>query len=119
MGLLVNPGTLFSNLPLLGVMIVLIVPGKFLVWTFVVRVFGHSMWTAIPVAVGLTQIGEFSFVLVQVARSAGAGWRRGLQCDAGRIADYDTAERGAASLRAGLPRSRSSRQVHMPAASVW
>jgi CPA2 family monovalent cation:H+ antiporter-2 len=29
------------------------------------------MWAALTVAVGLTQIGEFSFVLVQVARNAG------------------------------------------------
>lgn len=71
MGMLVDPGTLFSNLPVLGVMIALIVPGKFLVWLGVVRSFGYSLRTAVPVGVGLTQIGEFSFVLVQVARSAG------------------------------------------------
>jgi monovalent cation:H+ antiporter-2, CPA2 family len=71
MGLLVNPRDLFSNGTILAVMIGLIVFGKFLVWTSVVLIFRYSPWTAITVGVGLTQIGEFSFVLVQVARSAG------------------------------------------------
>lgn len=71
MGLLVDPKALVSNLPLLGAMIGLILVGKFLIWTMVVRVFGYPIWTALAVGVGLTQIGEFSFILVQVARSAG------------------------------------------------
>src|SRR5262249_40804246 len=33
--------------------------------------FGYPLWTAILVGIGLTQIGEFSFILVQAARSAG------------------------------------------------
>ena len=33
--------------------------------------FGYSIWTAVLVGVGLTQIGEFSFILVQVARNSG------------------------------------------------
>jgi len=36
-----------------------------------VRLFRYSTRTAIAVAAGLTQIGELSFVVVQVARSAG------------------------------------------------
>lgn len=71
MGLLVDPKALVSNLPLLGVMIGLILLGKFVIWTIVVRIFGYSIWTAIAVGVGLTQIGEFSFILVQVARNSG------------------------------------------------
>ena len=71
MGLLVDPRALISNLPLLGVMVVLILVGKFVIWTTVVRLFGYSIWTAVVVAVGLTQIGEFSFILVQVARNSG------------------------------------------------
>jgi len=71
MGLLVDPKTLISNLPVLGVIIALIVLGKFVIWTGVVGLFGYSFQTALSVAVGLTQIGEFSFVLVQVARNAG------------------------------------------------
>lgn len=37
----------------------------------VVRMFRYTVWTALLVAIGLTQIGEFSFVLVKVARNAG------------------------------------------------
>lgn len=71
MGLLVNPRTLVSNLPLLGAMIGLIVLGKFVIWTAVVRVFRYSTGTAVVAGAGLTQIGEFSFILVQVARNSG------------------------------------------------
>src|SRR5215475_3243420 len=71
MGLLVDPRALVSNLPLLAVMIGLILGGKFLIWTAVVRIFGYSVWTAMTVGIGLTQIGEFSFILVQVARNSG------------------------------------------------
>jgi monovalent cation:H+ antiporter-2, CPA2 family len=71
LGALIDPEVLFHNLPLLGLMLLLILIGKFLVWTTVVRMFGYSFTTAIGVASGLTQIGELSFVVVQVARSAG------------------------------------------------
>jgi K+:H+ antiporter len=71
LGTLVDPKVLFSSLPLLGLMLLLIMAGKFLVWTMVVWLFRYPMPTAIAVAAGLTQIGELSFVVVQVARSSG------------------------------------------------
>jgi CPA2 family monovalent cation:H+ antiporter-2 len=71
LGTLIDPKVLFSNLPLLAVMLLLIVAGKFLVWATVVRFFRYSLRNSIAVAVGLTQIGELSFVVVQVARSSG------------------------------------------------
>jgi CPA2 family monovalent cation:H+ antiporter-2 len=52
-------------------MLALILVGKLLIWTAVVRVFGYPLSTALLVGAGLTQIGEFSFILVQVARNAG------------------------------------------------
>jgi CPA2 family monovalent cation:H+ antiporter-2 len=52
-------------------MVGLIVVGKLLIWTLVVLIFGYPVWTAVLVGIWLTQIGEFSFILVQVARSAG------------------------------------------------
>jgi len=52
-------------------MLLLIVPGKFISWGIVVRIFGYPTKTAIGVAAGLTQIGELSFVVVKVARDAG------------------------------------------------
>jgi CPA2 family monovalent cation:H+ antiporter-2 len=70
-GALINPQTLFSNFPLLGVIVALIVLGKFTIWTTVVRLFRYPLGTAVLVGIGLTQIGEFSYVLVKVARDAG------------------------------------------------
>ncbi|HXJ81518.1 MAG TPA: cation:proton antiporter [Candidatus Methylomirabilis sp.] len=70
-GALVDPGPLLANLPLLGMMVVLIVAGKFVIWTLVVWLFRYPRSTALRVGAGLTQIGEFSFILVQVARTAG------------------------------------------------
>ncbi|HEY4580044.1 MAG TPA: cation:proton antiporter [Candidatus Acidoferrales bacterium] len=70
-GMLIDPRLLFSNVSVLGAMIALIIFGKLGVWTVVVRLFGYPIWTALTVAAGLTQIGEFSFILVQVARNAG------------------------------------------------
>ncbi|MFB3902030.1 MAG: cation:proton antiporter [Acidobacteriota bacterium] len=71
MGLLIDPAILFANLSVLGLMLLLVVLGKFVVWSGVVLLFGYPLATAIIAAVGLTQIGEFSFILVQVARNAG------------------------------------------------
>ena len=70
-GILIDPRVIIDNLSLLATMIGLIVPGMFVIWTTVVRLFGHSWTTAFLVGIGLTQIGEFSFVLVQVAKAAG------------------------------------------------
>jgi monovalent cation:H+ antiporter-2, CPA2 family len=71
LGTLIDPHVLANSLRLLGLMLVLIVFGKLLVWTAVVWIFRYPIWTAVAVAAGLTQIGELSFVVVQVARSAG------------------------------------------------
>lgn len=71
LGTLIDPTVLLHHLPLLGLMLLLIIVGKFLVWTVVVRLFRYPAQEAIAVAAGLTQIGELSFVVVQVARSSG------------------------------------------------
>jgi CPA2 family monovalent cation:H+ antiporter-2 len=71
LGTLIDPKVLSEHLPLLGLMLVLIVAGKFLVWATVVWFFRYPLRTAVAVAAGLTQIGELSFVVVQVARSSG------------------------------------------------
>jgi CPA2 family monovalent cation:H+ antiporter-2 len=70
-GCLIDPATVLANLPLLLAIIGLVVAGKLVIWTGVVRLFGYPLATAFLVGVGLTQIGEFSFILVQVARGAG------------------------------------------------
>jgi len=47
------------------------VVGNWAIWTTVTLIFRQPLSTALLVGVGLTQIGEFSFILVQVARQAG------------------------------------------------
>jgi K+:H+ antiporter len=70
-GALVDPSRVLGNLSLLGIMIILIVAGKLAIWTGIVWLFRYRLTTALLVGVGLTQIGEFSFILVQVSRAAG------------------------------------------------
>jgi CPA2 family monovalent cation:H+ antiporter-2 len=70
-GGLIDPRTVLDNLPVLIVLVVLIVAGKAVLRTGVVWLFGEPLSIAALVGVGLAQIGEFSFVLVQVARNAG------------------------------------------------
>ncbi len=70
-GALIDPANLLANVPLLATMVAMIVIGKLVLRTVVVWLFRESFWTALLVGVGITQIGEFSFVLVQVARNAG------------------------------------------------
>lgn len=71
LGALISPEVVVHSLPLLGLMLLLIVAGKFLVWTLIVWLFRYPIKTAIAVAAGLTQIGELSFVVMQAGRSAG------------------------------------------------
>ena len=71
MGALIDPGSVLANLPLLGVMLALIVAGKLLIRAGIVFAFGYPLSTALLVGASLAQIGEFSFVLVQVARDTG------------------------------------------------
>jgi monovalent cation:H+ antiporter-2, CPA2 family len=70
-GMLIDPSIWLSNWHLLAIMVGLIVVGKFVVWFTVVRLFGYSAQTAWRVGFGLTQIGEFSFILAQVAMHSG------------------------------------------------
>src|SRR6185295_19032220 len=70
-GGLIDPRTVLDNLPVLIVLVALIVAGKAVLRTAVVWLFGEPLSIAALAGVGLAQIGEFSFVLVQVARNAG------------------------------------------------
>jgi CPA2 family monovalent cation:H+ antiporter-2 len=70
-GMLIDPSIWLSNWHLLATMVGLILVGKFVVWFTVVRLFGYSTQTAWRVGFGLTQIGEFSFILAQVAMHSG------------------------------------------------
>lgn len=70
MGILVNPQIIVSKPSLLLVIVAMVVIGKFVIWALVVKLFRYPTNTALMVGLGLTQIGEFSYVLVRVARDA-------------------------------------------------
>jgi CPA2 family monovalent cation:H+ antiporter-2 len=70
-GILINPRAVLSDLQSLVAILALVVIGKFVVWAGVVKLFGYPLKTAVLVGTGLTQIGEFSFILVQVAHVNG------------------------------------------------
>lgn len=69
-GVLVDPRILISKPALWGSIVVLTMVGKFAIWTLIVWLFRYPPRTAVMVGLGLTQIGEFSYVLVRVARDA-------------------------------------------------
>jgi monovalent cation:H+ antiporter-2, CPA2 family len=70
-GVLIDLRVVVDNIALLGVLVGLVVIGQWAIWTVVSLLFRQSLSTALLVGVGLAQIGEFSFILVQVARQAG------------------------------------------------
>lgn len=70
-GMLLDPSTWLVNWPLVAVLVALVLFGKFVVWGGIVRLFGYSAKTSLRVGLGLTQIGEFSFILAGVSERAG------------------------------------------------
>jgi CPA2 family monovalent cation:H+ antiporter-2 len=70
-GALLDPRAVFAELSVLGVIVGVVMVGNALIWMAVVRLFGRPIWVAVLVGVGLAQIGEFSFILIRVARDAG------------------------------------------------
>lgn len=70
-GMLIDPTTWLGSWKIIAVLIALILVGKFIIWTGIVRLFRYDWDTSFRVGVGLTQIGEFSFILAQVSLSAG------------------------------------------------
>lgn len=70
MGAIVDPRVFISEPGLWGTIVLLTVAGKFLIWTALVWLFRYPLRTALLVGLGLTQIGEFSYVLVRVARDS-------------------------------------------------
>jgi monovalent cation:H+ antiporter-2, CPA2 family len=70
-GLLIDPVFLLKHWQELLGLVAISMVGKAAIVTFVVRLFGHSLKTALTVGLGLNQIGEFSFVLAGVAQAQG------------------------------------------------
>src|SRR5262245_58081419 len=70
-GMLIDPSTWLSSWQLVAIFVIMIIAGKFVMWSGIVRLFGYTWETAKRVGIGLTQIGEFSFILAQVSLNAG------------------------------------------------
>ena len=63
-GVLINPRAVLASPQLLLAILLLVIVGKFFIWTAIVRLFRYRLSTAVLVVTGLTQIGEFSFILI-------------------------------------------------------
>jgi CPA2 family monovalent cation:H+ antiporter-2 len=77
-GMLADPSFLLEAPFMLAAALLIILIAKPLAALFIVALLGHPARTALTVAVGLAQIGEFSFILSDLAR------RHGLMPDAGQ-----------------------------------
>jgi CPA2 family monovalent cation:H+ antiporter-2 len=71
-GTLVRPQSVLAEWPAVLALVFVVIVVKFAVWSGVVRAAGYTAGTAALAGLGLTQIGEFSYVL------AGVGWNHGL-----------------------------------------
>ena len=68
-GMLFRPGFILQHPFMLLAALIIVMVIKPLTALLIVAVLGHSVRTALTVAVGLAQIGEFSFILSELARS--------------------------------------------------
>jgi CPA2 family monovalent cation:H+ antiporter-2 len=67
-GLLLSLGALFSNITTVLLLVVFLIIGKALIIWAVVKFLGYPQRVSAMTAIGLAQIGEFSFVLAKVGR---------------------------------------------------
>ncbi|QQS32703.1 MAG: cation:proton antiporter [Acidobacteriota bacterium] len=70
-GLLLSLATLFENIGFVAVLVVTLMMMKALIVWMVVRILGNPQRVAVVAALGLAQIGEFSFVLAKAGQGAG------------------------------------------------
>ena len=70
-GMMVNPQTLASNLPQLLALVALIMVGKWLINMALGVLFSAGLKTSLTVGAGLSQIGEFSFIIGQTGMALG------------------------------------------------
>ncbi len=68
---LVDPYRLIANPWPLVTILFLIVVGKTLIWTMLLRLLRQPFWTAAVVGISLTQVGEFSYVVVRTVYDYG------------------------------------------------
>lgn len=70
-GMLIDPLFIWEHLELILGLVAIVIFGKFLIVTPIVRLFGYSLKTALLAGLGLAQIGEFSFVLASKGQLLG------------------------------------------------
>ena len=70
-GTLIDPAFLVANAPVLLGLVAITMVGKALIVAPIVALFGYGPRTALTTALGINQIGEFSFVLAGVAQGLG------------------------------------------------
>lgn len=70
-GMMVNPSTLAAHLPELVALVALIMVGKWLINMVLGVVFSAGLKTSLTIAAGLSQIGEFSFLIGQTGMALG------------------------------------------------
>jgi len=70
-GMLIDPHSWIFSWRSILLLVALVLVGKFVIWFGVVKLFRYPNHTALRVGIGLTQIGEFSFILAQVSRHSG------------------------------------------------
>ncbi|MCP4676101.1 MAG: sodium:proton exchanger, partial [Deltaproteobacteria bacterium] len=70
-GMLINPGWVLENWRSVGALVAAIVFGKMIIVSTVALVFRSPIGHAVATGLCLAQLGEFSFVLLNISRSAG------------------------------------------------
>ncbi|WP_363268801.1 cation:proton antiporter [Okeania sp. SIO2B3] len=75
-GMLIDPFFLWSHLEIILGLLFLVLVGKFLIVTPMVRIFGYPLKIVILAGLGLAQIEEFSFVLASAGQTLGLVSRR-------------------------------------------
>ncbi|MEW6034719.1 MAG: cation:proton antiporter [Chloroflexota bacterium] len=71
LGMLASPRFMLENWAMVLMVALVIVVGKFIICSLIARHFRYSTRTVLYVGMGLTQVGEFSFVLGQAGLEAG------------------------------------------------
>jgi monovalent cation:H+ antiporter-2, CPA2 family len=71
-GMLLDPAFVAGNLPTILLLVALVVAGKFVVFTLLGAVFRYGNIVPLAMGLGLSQIGEFSFVLARTGLQSGA-----------------------------------------------
>ena len=76
-GMLFNPMVVVNDAPALAIAVLIVIVGNGAVAYGLTRMIGYSVETALIMAVGLAQIGEFSFILADLGISQGLLAARG------------------------------------------